>query len=351
MRPRAVDWLLFLLVTTETLTGFGSFLVGWPEGRWLFALHGAVGLALVLLLLWKLRRVWQRIVQPMRWDGATIISILALVALLLVLLTGVVWTTWQWPSDFPNGMYLHISSGLALVVAMLLHMALRFKPLRLPDLQGRRTALHFLTVLGSGGALWLGNQAANRIGATPGDQRRFTGSRNAGDAFPVTMWMLDNPPPVDVAHWQVRIHGAVVQPLTLSYDEIAGLATDDLQATLDCTSGWYTTQHWQGVGVAQLLDQVQPTPEAIAVSFKSITGYRWSLPLAEARATLLATEVNETPLSHGHGAPLRLVAPGRRGFQWVKWVTEIEVLTAADYGQWAAIFTSGLNPHDTKDAA
>ena len=31
------------------------------------------------------------------------------------------------------------------------------------------------------------------------------------------------------------------------------------------------------------------------------------------------------PLSHGHGFPARLVAPGRRGFWWVKWVTDIEV--------------------------
>ena len=65
--------------------------------------------------------------------------------------------------------------------------------------------------------------------------------------------------------------------------------------------------------------------------------------MAEARATLLATQVGHELLTDGHGAPLRLVAPGRRGFQWVKWVTEIEVLTAADYGQWLVIFTSGLS--------
>ena len=31
------------------------------------------------------------------------------------------------------------------------------------------------------------------------------------------------------------------------------------------------------------------------------------------------------PLSTGHVAPARLVAPGRRGFWWVKWVTRISV--------------------------
>jgi DMSO/TMAO reductase YedYZ molybdopterin-dependent catalytic subunit len=31
------------------------------------------------------------------------------------------------------------------------------------------------------------------------------------------------------------------------------------------------------------------------------------------------------PLSSGHGAPARLVAPGRRGYWWVKWVARIEL--------------------------
>ncbi len=33
---------------------------------------------------------------------------------------------------------------------------------------------------------------------------------------------------------------------------------------------------------------------------------------------LLATHIGEEPLSHEHGFPLRLVAPCRRGFEWVK---------------------------------
>ncbi len=74
-----------------------------------------------------------------------------------------------------------------------------------------------------------------------------------------------------------------------------------------------------------MLDAARPTSDAALVWFVSATGYRWPLPLAEARRALVATHVGGEPLSHEHGAPLRLVAPQRRGFQWIKWLVAIEV--------------------------
>ena len=45
---------------------------------------------------------------------------------------------------------------------------------------------------------------------------------------------------------------------------------------------------------------------------------------------LLATHVGGEPISPGHGAPVRLVAPNRRGFQWVKWVDRIAMLPTVE---------------------
>jgi len=38
-------------------------------------------------------------------------------------------------------------------------------------------------------------------------------------------------------------------------------------------------------------------------------------------------------LDPGHGAPARLVAPGRRGFWWVKWVATVDVEDAPEWWQ------------------
>jgi DMSO/TMAO reductase YedYZ molybdopterin-dependent catalytic subunit len=62
------------------------------------------------------------------------------------------------------------------------------------------------------------------------------------------------------------------------------------------------------------------------VAVVSVTGHRWWFPLDEARGMLLGTHVGGEPLAPAHGYPVRLVAPGRRGFQWVKWVGRLDVV-------------------------
>jgi hypothetical protein len=347
MRPRLVDWLLLLTVTFEVVSGLASFLVGRPEGRWFFVLHGVVGLSLPLLLVWKITRVEQRI-HPQRWTPTILLSIGVLLLALLSVGSGLVWTSWQQPLGYPNGMNWHVIFGLLLLLLLAIHTWLRYRPLRRVDLADRRNALRFLALPLSGLVLWQGQQQTNRLFDLPGASRRFTGSREVGSlegngAFPVTMWMLDNPSPIDLASWRLRVTGEVTSPITYTLEEILAEENIEREVILDCTGGWYSNQRWRGVPVSQLLAQAAPQVSAMAISFISVTGYRWSMPLAEVDSLLLATHVGGELLAHGYGAPLRLVAPGRRGFQWVKWVAEVRLLTQADLGQWAVIFTSGLD--------
>src|SRR5215217_6058221 len=53
MNARAVNVAILLLLVLELASGLGSFLFGEPDSRWLFWLHRAGGLSLVLLLAWK----------------------------------------------------------------------------------------------------------------------------------------------------------------------------------------------------------------------------------------------------------------------------------------------------------
>jgi DMSO/TMAO reductase YedYZ molybdopterin-dependent catalytic subunit len=158
--------------------------------------------------------------------------------------------------------------------------------------------------------------------------------------FPTTSWVADSPEPVDIETYELTIEGAVDTPRSLSYNELAPDSSTD--ALLDCTSGWYTEQQWDGIAVSDLLSAVEPTEGATHVRFVSVTGYRWSLPIDEAREAMLATHVGGERLGHGHGRPLRLVAPGRRGFQWVKWVERVEIRTQGDPAQWLATLISGF---------
>jgi DMSO/TMAO reductase YedYZ molybdopterin-dependent catalytic subunit len=136
------------------------------------------------------------------------------------------------------------------------------------------------------------------------------------------------------------VTGLVARPLALPADALD--RGDELTATLDCTGGFYTTQRWRGTSLGRLLDDAGVAPGATHVRVISHTGYRWSFALPEARTLLLATHVAGAPLSRGHGAPCRLVVPGHRGFQWVKWVTRVEVHAEADLGAPASTVWSSL---------
>ena len=132
-------------------------------------------------------------------------------------------------------------------------------------------------------------------------------------AMPVTQWFLDSPPLLD--RMEVMVQGRRFGP-----EELAALPRETITATLDCTSGWYSTQEWSGVRLDRLLGE----PDAASIAVRSVTGYTRRFPARDADRLWLVFELGGAPLSSGHGFPARIAAPGRRGFWWVKWVESIE---------------------------
>ena len=345
--PRAVDWSLFAFVVAEAVTGLVSFTVGVPEGWPLFWLHRALGLGIIALLGWKLARVRRRLTDPSLWRRSTALSVLTLVAAVGAIGTGIAWVFGlDVRISYWTLLSVHVGFGLALVPLVAAHASTRFRLPRRVDFERRRTAVRYFALLAAGGATYRLQQGVNDALDTAGADRRFTGSQpREGDgnaAFPITSWVADDPDPIDRGDYRLTVDGLVSDPVELTADELA--AGHETEALLDCTSGWYTVQEWGGIRVGDLLDAAgEINDDAAYVRFTSVTGYRWSLPIEEAEDALLATHVGGERLSHGHGAPARLVAPDRRGFQWVKWVTRVEVRAEYDLGQWVVTLVSGFD--------
>jgi Oxidoreductase molybdopterin binding domain len=337
MSPRAVDWSLAFCVWVLFATGVLSLYVSRPGEAWVFVAHGALGFALVAVLAFKVRRVWSRIVDSASWDERTGIGLASLAVVLAALASGFVWSVLGWELavvDY-NLLGWHMVFGTLLVVVVLGHALVRRKPLRVRRdvvAPGRRQFLVAGGVAAGAFAAWQLQKPFATVAGLRGAKRRFTGSYElgsfgGGDAFPPTSWVADAPAPVG---GPLVVSGLVESELSL---DVASLRVDDeLEALLDCTSGWYTRQRWRGVRLDRVLARAGVRASARNVVVRSHTGYRWSFPLEEAPRLLLATHVGGEQLSHGHGAPCRLVAPGRRGFQWVKWVTRIELTDAPDIG-------------------
>ena len=348
--PRVLDWSLAAAVALILGTGFYSLVAGVPSQAWVFDLHAIAGIALVVLLVFKLRRVAPR-VTPDRLTAPRVLSLSLAVVTAAALATGLWWVLGGSVAIGPWGLLnLHIGVGLLVPVVLLAHLRHRFHDPRDVPSRDRRTALQYAGIAGLAALTWRSQRVVNDGLDTAGADRRFTGSREVGsdegNAFPPTSWMADDPDPIDRAEWTLSVAGRVASPATfdaadLGLDDAEGAASQ--RAVLDCTSGWYSEHDWQGVAVADLLDADEPNDAAAWVQFRSVTGYRWSLPIEEARGALLATHVDGERLTHGHGAPMRLVAPGRRGLQWVKWVEEVRLSRRREIGESVAIFVSGFD--------
>ena len=90
MNARAVNVAILLLLVFELTSGLGSFLVGEADGRWLFWLHRIGGLALVVLLAWKVG-IAMRSYRKRGVTAGTALSAVGGVLFLGSLATGLLW--------------------------------------------------------------------------------------------------------------------------------------------------------------------------------------------------------------------------------------------------------------------
>ena len=138
--------------------------------------------------------------------------------------------------------------------------------------------------------------------------------------------------------YRLEVAGLVGKPLSLAYGEVLkGNRHYKKVVTLHCVEGWDATILWEGVLIADILQEAGVEEGANTVVFFAEDGYTSSLPLEYVREKniMLAYKMNEVQLPPERGFPFQVVAESKWGYKWVRWVNKIELSDDPEYrGYW-----------------
>jgi sulfoxide reductase catalytic subunit YedY len=134
----------------------------------------------------------------------------------------------------------------------------------------------------------------------------------------------------DMDKWRLEVSGYVSRPLQLTYDQVQALPTVERDVLLICPGVFANYGRWKGVSMKALFDKACGAEGATHVAFSGPVGDYEKVeryPIADALSNTVfpAYGVNGKTLPKKHGFPLRLVAEGYYGSEWVKYVYKIEL--------------------------
>jgi DMSO/TMAO reductase YedYZ molybdopterin-dependent catalytic subunit len=171
-----------------------------------------------------------------------------------------------------------------------------------------------LFVLAVGGARILRGKLGYRTTARSSEKLHLTGSQ------PYNHFS-------NAQTYRLRIYGKVGREITLTIDDVKALKSAEIDAPLDCVVGWTDRARWKGVAIRDIIALALPDKKARFALLRDDRNYSASLSLdyIATGKPILAYEVNGKPLPAEQGWPLRVAAPDKWGYKWVKWVKEIEI--------------------------
>ena len=334
MTLRLVNSSILAIVLLLLLSG--GYGIIWRLEGWLYELHRIAAWALIALIPWKYvisRRSLKRGIK-FNFDRGfiSVISLLLSGIAIFVIVSGLMWAWRIGPSILwlrQTVISWHWILALIIMPPFVLHAWRRWPRPKKAEIFSRASFIKFIGLSTVASLSWrISSKYALSRQAIDAPRNR-SGSRLSGyltgNNFPITNSAGDGREQIDLDQWKLMISGSVKEPLELSYSDILALSSTSQVATLDCTVGWYSVQRWQGIALSELLDLARIESNSWLVQFHAKEGYQHGLLIGEAKKVLLATHVGGDVLSHMHGFPLRAVVPTRRGWFWVKWLSEIQV--------------------------
>ena len=143
-------------------------------------------------------------------------------------------------------------------------------------------------------------------------------------------------PQVAADTWELRIHGMVDKPVTLTFDELIQRPMIEHDVTLTCVSeavggGYIGNARWQGILLADVLREAGIQSGADQIVMRDVKGMTIGVatePVIDGRKSMLAVGMNGQLLPPEHGYPVRVVVPGLYGYvSATKWVVDMELTT------------------------
>ncbi|GGV48703.1 hypothetical protein GCM10010495_78150 [Kitasatospora herbaricolor] len=145
-------------------------------------------------------------------------------------------------------------------------------------------------------------------------------------------------PRKDESDYTLRVDGLVDRPRTYTLPDLRALPQTRVVHDVLCTDGWRVDDTpFQGVRLADLLDAAGVRAEGAAIRFTCFDGaYSESLTLEQARRpdVLVALRMQDKPIGHAHGGPVRLYVAPMYFYKSAKWLAGITVTDRVIPGYW-----------------
>ena len=146
-----------------------------------------------------------------------------------------------------------------------------------------------------------------------------------------TMGLVDHS--VDLEEWHLEVKGHVETMALFTYQQITALPSIQRNVLLICPGFFANHGQWRGISIQELLSIAELKKGATHVTirgpkspFEKVESMqRFPLTDIVTDRVFLAYQINGETLPEKHGFPVRVVAEGYYGYDWIKYVYSITV--------------------------